>query len=139
MDKQMSISLLNDKERVATIVELIYFDVNKVIRIVYDAGIIASGPSWSNSDPKDSGRSLLRLHFQMRRRKTILLINWKCKQLSGGIFLEIMFSRLTRWIERIIFFDYKFEQMPGAEIGLSDYLSRHPVGEALRGNAYDNK
>ena len=28
--------------------------------------------------------------------------------------------------------------MPGAKIGLADYLSRHPVGEATRVILYDN-
>ena len=42
------------------------------------------------------------------------------------------FSRLTRWIDRIIPFGFVIEHMPGAKIGLADYLSRHPVGK-LRG------
>ena len=46
---------------------------------------------------------------------------------------KTIFSRLTRWIEKVILFDYKFEQMPGAEIVLADYLSRYPVGDASRG------
>ena len=33
-------------------------------------------------------------------------------------------SRLTRWIDRIIPFAFKIELMPGAKIGLADYLSR---------------
>ena len=49
-----------------------------------------------------------------------------------------MFSRLTRWIDRIIPFDFVIEHMPGAKIGLADYLSRHPVGEATRVSLYDN-
>ena len=28
--------------------------------------------------------------------------------------------------------------MPGAKIGLADYLSRHPVGQATRVSLYDN-
>ena len=45
---------------------------------------------------------------------------------------KTMFSRLKRWIDRIIQFDFKIEHMPGAKIGLTDYLSRQPVGEASR-------
>ena len=49
-----------------------------------------------------------------------------------------MFSRLTRRIDRIIPFDFVIEHMPGAKIGLADYLSRHPVGDATRISLYDN-
>ena len=51
---------------------------------------------------------------------------------------KTMFIRLTHWIDRIIAFDFKTEHMPGPEIGLADYLSRHPVGEASRVSLYDN-
>ena len=43
-----------------------------------------------------------------------------------------MFSRLNRWIDQIIPFDFVIEHMTGAKIGLADYLSRHLVGEATR-------
>ena len=33
---------------------------------------------------------------------------------------KTMFSRLTRWIDRIIPFDFAVEHMPGAQIGLAD-------------------
>ena len=51
---------------------------------------------------------------------------------------KTMFGRLTRWIDRIIPFDFVIEHMPGAKSGLVDYLSRHPVGEATRMSLYDN-
>ena len=49
-----------------------------------------------------------------------------------------MFSRLTRWIDRIIPFHFVIEHMPGAKNGPADYLSGHPVGEATRVSLYDN-
>ena len=51
---------------------------------------------------------------------------------------KTMFSRLTRWIDRFNPFDFKIEHMPGAKVGLADYLSRHPVGEASWVSFYDN-
>ena len=51
---------------------------------------------------------------------------------------KTIFSRVTRWIDRIIPFDFVKEHMPEAKIGLADYLSRHPVGEAMRVSLYDN-
>ena len=41
-----------------------------------------------------------------------------------------MFSRLTRWLDRLIPFGFQVEHKPGAKIGLADYLSCHPSKEA---------
>ena len=49
-----------------------------------------------------------------------------------------MFSRLTRWLDRLIPFDFQVEQTPGAKYGLVDYLSRHPNNEAILISTYDN-
>ena len=49
-----------------------------------------------------------------------------------------MFSRLTRWLDRLIPFDFQIEHKPGAKIGLADYLSRHPSREATPISTYDN-
>ena len=49
-----------------------------------------------------------------------------------------MFSRLTRWLDRLIPFDFRIEHKPGAKIGLEDYLSRLPSREATPISTYDN-
>ena len=49
-----------------------------------------------------------------------------------------MFSRLTRWLDRLIPFDFRIEHKPGAKIGLADYLSRHSSREATPISTYDN-
>ena len=49
-----------------------------------------------------------------------------------------MFSRLTRWLDRLIPFDFRIEHKPGAKIGLADYLSPHPSREATPISTYDN-
>ena len=51
---------------------------------------------------------------------------------------KTMFSRLTRWLDRLIPFDFQVEHKPGAKIGLADYLSRHPSKEATPISTYDN-
>ena len=51
---------------------------------------------------------------------------------------KTMFSRLTRWLDRLIPFDFRIEHKPGAKIGLADYLSRHPSREATPISTYDN-
>ena len=49
-----------------------------------------------------------------------------------------MFSRLTRWLDRLIPFDSQVEHKPGAKIGLVDYLSRHPSLDAQPVSTYDS-
>ena len=51
---------------------------------------------------------------------------------------KIMFSRLTRWLDRLIPFDFQVEHKPGAKIGLADYLSRHPSLDAKPVSTYDS-
>ena len=51
---------------------------------------------------------------------------------------KTMFSRLTRWLDRLIPFYFQIEHKPGAKIGLADYLSRHPCNEATPISTYDN-
>ena len=51
---------------------------------------------------------------------------------------KTMFSRLTRWLDRLIPFDFQVEHKPGAKIGLADYLSRHPSLDAKPVSTYDS-
>ena len=47
------------------------------------------------------------------------------------------FSRLTRWLDSLIPFDFQVEHKPGAKIGLADYLSRYPSSDAKPVSTYD--
>ena len=38
-------------------------------------------------------------------------------------------SRLTRWIDRLLPFDFDIKHLAGSKMGLIDYISRHPVGK----------
>ena len=49
-----------------------------------------------------------------------------------------MFSRLTRWLDRLIPFDFQVEHIHGAKIGLADYLSRHSSLELQPVSTYDS-
>ena len=51
---------------------------------------------------------------------------------------KTMFSRLTRWLNRLIPFDFQVEHKPAAKIGLADYLSRHPSLDAQPVSTYDS-
>ena len=39
-------------------------------------------------------------------------------------------SRLTRWIDRLLPFDFNIEHIPGTRMGLFDYISRQPYQRA---------
>ena len=50
-------------------------------------------------------------------------------------------SRLTRWVDRLLPFDFEIEHAPGRTMGLADYLSRYPsnqVGENVRAESLWN-
>ena len=42
---------------------------------------------------------------------------------------KIYQSRLTRWIDRLLPFDFDIKHLAGSKMGLIDYISRHPVGK----------
>ena len=48
-------------------------------------------------------------------------------------------SRLTRWIDRLLPFDFNIEHIPGAKMGLVDYISRQPNQNAKVTNKYDEE
>ena len=51
---------------------------------------------------------------------------------------KTLFSRITRWLDRLIPFDFVIEHKPGAKIGLADYFSRHPSEPPKSISQYDN-
>ena len=46
-------------------------------------------------------------------------------------------SRLTRWADRLLPFDYGISHVPGATFGLGHYLSRNPTFDAPPTSVYD--
>ncbi len=50
---------------------------------------------------------------------------------------KTQYSRLVRWVDRLLPFNFTIEHIPGKMIGWADYLSRHPVGEAKPISKYD--
>ena len=47
------------------------------------------------------------------------------------------FSRLTRWYDRLVPYDFKVEHRQGSKMGMADYLSRFPSAEAPETSHYD--
>ena len=48
-------------------------------------------------------------------------------------------SRLTRWIDRLLPFDFNIENIPGTRMGLVDYISRQPHQKAKTITQYDEE
>ena len=48
-------------------------------------------------------------------------------------------SRLTRWVDLLLPFDFNIEHILGAKMGLVDYISRQPNQEAKVTNKYDEE
>ena len=48
-------------------------------------------------------------------------------------------SRLTRWVDRLLPFQFDIEHLPGAKMGLVDYISRNPSQRAKKVSAYDEE
>ena len=52
---------------------------------------------------------------------------------------QTMHSRLTRWVNRLLPFNFKIKHIPGKEMGFTDLLSRLPLGKALPTSHYDSE
>ena len=50
-----------------------------------------------------------------------------------------MHSRLNRWINLLLPFNFKIKHIPGKEMGFTDLLSRLPSGKALPTSHYDSE
>ena len=49
------------------------------------------------------------------------------------------YSRLTRWVDRLLPFQFDIENLPGAKMGLVDYISRNSSQRAKKVSAYDEE
>ena len=48
-------------------------------------------------------------------------------------------SRLTRWVDRLLPFQFDIEHLPWAKVGLVDYISRNPSQKAKKISTYDEE
>ena len=48
-------------------------------------------------------------------------------------------TRLTRWADKLLPFDFTVEHLPGKDMGFVDYISRHPSGEPVPVSLDDEK
>ena len=167
-NSECQISFENLQNQVANIVELRHFDIHCDTRIVCDAshnglGMVLeqlNSDDWrpisfasrhlNDAEKKYSTNQLEMLavvwgaeYFRnyVLGRKFLIVTDHKAlvSLLNGNNKKnETMFSRLTRWLDRLIPFDFQVEHKPGAKIGLADYLSRHPSLDAKPVSNYDS-
>ena len=52
---------------------------------------------------------------------------------------KIFNSRLSRWVDQLLLFQIKIEHLPGAKMGLVDYLSCNPYQPAKSISKYDEE
>ena len=48
-------------------------------------------------------------------------------------------SRLTRWVDRLLPFDFSIDHLPGSKMVFVDYISRDPQQQAVNISAYDEQ
>ena len=48
-------------------------------------------------------------------------------------------SKLTRWVDRLLPFDFSIDHFPGSKMGLVYYISRDPQQKAVNISAYDEQ
>ena len=48
-------------------------------------------------------------------------------------------SRLLRWVDGLLLYQFKIEHLPGAKMGFVDYICRNPYQPAKRISQYDEK
>ena len=48
-------------------------------------------------------------------------------------------SRLTRWVDRLLPYQFKIVHIPGKDMGIVDYLSKEPNGESWTESELDEK
>ena len=48
-------------------------------------------------------------------------------------------SRLTRWVDRLLPFDFTIDHLPGSKKVIIDYISREPQQKAVNISAYDEQ
>ena len=165
---ECQISFENLKKQVANIVELRHFDIHRDTRIVCDAshnGLgavleqlnsdgwrpISFASRYLNAAEKNYSTNELEMlavvwgaeYFRnyVLGRKFLIVTDHKAlvSLLNGNNKKnKTMFSRLTRWLDRLIPFDFQVEHKPGAKIGLADYLSRHPCLNPQPISTYDS-
>ena len=52
---------------------------------------------------------------------------------------KTQYSRLVRWVDRLLSFNFNIQHIPGKMMGWAEYLSQNPCGQAIPASEYDEK
>ena len=165
---ECQISFENLKKQVANIVELRHFDIHLDTIIVCDAshnGLgavleqlnsdewrpISFASRYLNEAKKKYSTNELEMlavvwgaeyfGYYVLGRKFLIVTDHKALVLllnGNNKKTKTMFSRLTRWLDCPLPFDFQVEHKPRAKIGFADYLSGHPSSDAKPVSTYDS-
>ena len=154
-------ALNNIKNKVSEITEQKHFDKEKPIRVKCDAsdkGIGATLEQWDHNGWFPIAYASRFLNTAEQKYSTneleLLAVVWATEHfryyLYGSEFTiatdqqallsalksnrgnKSNFSRLTRWVDRLLPFTFKIQHIPGTQMGFTDYLSRHPQSPASK-------
>ena len=158
-DDQHSVAFEDIKKAVANIALLNYYDPSKQTRVKCDAshsGLGATLDQWSNQNEWVPIAFASRyLNSQEKKYSTneleLLAVVWAVDRfkhyLLGKEFVvatdhkaltsalgehrsnKTYQSRLTRWVDRLLPYQFKITHIPGRDMGIVNYLSREPNGE----------
>ena len=144
-------ALNNIKNKISKITEQKHFDKEKPTRVKCDAshkGIGATLEQWDHrflntAEQKYSTNELELLavvwateHFRYYLYGSDFTIATDHQALLSALKSnrgnKSNFSRLTRWVDRLLPFTFKIQHIPGTQMGFTDYLSRHPHSPASK-------
>ena len=157
------------KQAVANIAKLNYYDPIRATRVKCDASHSGLGASleqqtekdeWiptsfasrypNNQEKKYSTNELElleivwavdRFKYYLLGKKLVIVTNHKAltSALEGNRSNKTYQSRLTRWVDRLLPYQFKIVHIPGKDMGIVDYLSREPTGDPWPETKLDEK
>ena len=157
------------KQAVANIAKLNYYDPTRETRVKCDASHSGLGASleqqtendeWipisfasrylNNQEKKYSNNELEllavvwavdRFKHYLLGKEFVIVTDHKAltSALEGNRSNKTYQSRLTRWVDRLLPYQFKIVHIPGKDMGIVDYLSREPTGEPWPETKLDEK
>ena len=150
-------NVLENNDEIQKEVELSYFKRNQDIRIICDASKQGLGAVLQQSQKNGEWKPICFLSrfltdFEAKysiNELELLAIVWAIEHFKNyvyGVKFKILSdhkalmtvlrpnrgnktfsSRLTRWVDRLLPFEFELVYVPGMTLGMADYLSRHPT------------
>ena len=154
--QQHEAAFLRNNQEMKKITELTHFKRNKPIRIVCDASKKGIGAVLQQQQKKQDWKpvsfaSRFLTDFESKHsinELKLLAVVWAIEHFKNYVFgnnfqvisdhkalssilrpnrgNKTFSSRLTRWVDRLLPFNFEITHAPGKVLGFADYLSRHP-------------